>query len=535
VIDNSIENRNMRSLILMVSLIVGIFAVWTVISAIKEYWGHSIAQRLTAHVRNDLYGHFQKLSMSFHDNKKTGELLARIIDDMNIVQEVVHHGPETMLVGIAMIGGTAGLMLYLDWRLALVGIAVMPVLAIFSRLIVKRMWREFRNEREQLAALSDNVEENLAGIHIIKAFVREDEEHANTQQANENHRLSRMKIIKYIAMLFPGAMFINGVGMAAVLLVGGYLAIDGRMTIGTLTAFIFLLRGFLHPLMQIMMFAEQCGRFIAGVSRFFTYMDIEPEIQDSSNAVNIEDIEGEVKFEDVFFKYEEDTILTGINFHAQPGAMIALVGPSGSGKTTITRLIPRFYDPYQGRVLIDGEDVKNITQDSLRNNIGMVMQDDFLFSGSIAENISYGRPNASREEIIEAARLANADKFIEDMPDGYNTQIGKRGIKLSEGQRQRISIARALLREPRILLLDEATSSVDSETEALIKQAVERLRTGRTTFVIAHRLSTILEADEILFVDGGKITERGKHEELIKQKGQYARFYNIQFSEMRGG
>ncbi len=532
VIDDSIVGENIRLLVFQVSMIAGIFALWAFISSIKEYWGHSIAQRLTVRVRNDLYGHFQKLSMSFHDNKKTGELLARIIDDINVVQEVIHHGPETIIIGVAMIGGTAGLMLYLDWRLALVGMAVMPVLAIFSRKIVKRMWREFRNERKQLASLSEEVEENLTGIHIIKAFVREGEESASTALANEKHRRSRMKIIKYVSLLFPGAMFINGVGMAAVLLVGGWRTIQGDMTVGTLTAFVFLLRGFLEPLMRVMMFAEQGGRFVAGVGRFFEYMDIEPEIQDRPGALELEAVEGEVCFENVHFRYDEEIILAGINFTASPGAMIALVGPSGSGKTTITRLIPRFYEPYMGNVLIDGTDVRDITQHSLRKYIGMVMQDDFLFSGSIAENISYGLPDASGEAVMEAARMANADRFVENMPGGYGTQIGKRGVKLSEGQRQRISIARALLKKPRILLLDEATSSVDSETEVLIKQAVERLRAGRTTFVIAHRLSTILEADEILFVDGGRITERGTHSELMALDGQYARFYRIQFSEM---
>ncbi len=533
VIDDSIAAADFRRLIHQVGLIAVIFGVWTLLAGVKEYWGHSIAQQLTVRVRNDLYGHFQKLSMSFHDNKKTGELLARIIDDMNIVQEVTHHGPETIVVGVAMVAGTAGLMLFLDWRLALVGMAVVPVLVLFSRKVVKRMWREFRNERTQLASLSEELEENLTGIHVIKSFVREGEESASTARANERHRHSRMRIIRYVALLFPGAVFINGLGVAAVLLAGGWLAMQGALSIGTLAAFIFLLRGFLDPLLRMMMFAEQGGRFVAGVGRFFEYMSIDPEIQDKPDALKLQAVQGEVRFDDVHFRYDEETILAGISFLAPPGAMIALVGPSGSGKTTITRLIPRFYEPYRGRVMIDGHDIRDVTQHSLRQRIGMVMQDDFLFSATVTENISYGRPGASVDDVIEAARMANADGFIEKMPDGYDTQIGKRGIKLSEGQRQRISIARALLKEPRILLLDEATSSVDSETEVLIKQAVERLRTGRTTFVIAHRLSTILEADEILFIDGGRITERGTHAELMEADGQYARFYRIQFSEMQ--
>lgn len=535
IIDDAIQAEDFRQVVILAMSIVGIFAVWMVISGIKEYWGHSIAQRITVRVRNDLYSHFQKLSMSFHDNKKTGELLARIIDDINIVQEAVHHMPETIFMTVTMVLGTGIVMFIMDWQLALIGIVAIPVVAIFSRVLIKRMWRGFRTERERLAALSDELEENLAGMHVIKAFVMEDQECATTARANEEHLRSRMYIIKYVAMLFPGAMFLNGAAMAVVLLFGGWKAINYPeiMTIGTLTAFIFLLRGFLQPLMRLMMVAEQAGRFVAGVGRFFHYMDLEPEIQDKPDAIELTKVEGEVLFEDVHFSYDREVILEGIDFRAAPGAMIALVGPSGSGKTTITRLIPRFYDPYQGRILIDGIDVRDIKQRSLRRHIGMVMQDDFLFSGTIAENIGYGRPASTPEEIEEAARMANAEQFIVNMADGYQTQIGKRGVKLSEGQRQRISIARALLKNPKILLLDEATSSVDSETESLIKQAVERLRTGRTTFVIAHRLSTILEADEILFIDRGRITERGTHSQLIEQDGQYARFYRIQFSEMK--
>jgi ABC-type multidrug transport system fused ATPase/permease subunit len=282
----------------------------------------------------------------------------------------------------------------------------------------------------------------------------------------------------------------------------------------------------------MIMMIERAGRFFAGIERFFQYMDIEPDISDRPEAVAPEQVKGEVRFENVHFSYEREPVLRGISLTAQPGQMVALVGPSGAGKTTITRLIPRFYDPQEGAVLLDGRDVRDIHLRELRSHIGIVMQDDFLFSGSVAENIAYARPDASEEQIIEAALHANAAPFIRELADGYDTEIGKRGVKLSEGQRQRISIARALLKNPQILILDEATSSVDSETELLIQEAIENLRAGRTTFAIAHRLSTILEANQILFIQDGRIIERGAHEELMAMDGAYARFYHIQFGEI---
>jgi len=302
------------------------------------------------------------------------------------------------------------------------------------------------------------------------------------------------------------------------------------MTIGTLTAFIMYLQRFMWPLIAISMVSERVMRFLAGIERFFKYMDIHPDIKDAPDAITLKEVKGDIQFKDVWFKYDKEVILKGINFHIHPGETVALVGPSGAGKTTITRLIPRFYEPYRGKILLDGIDIRKIKLRSLRANIGIVMQDDYLFSDTLLNNIAYGRLDASKEEVIEAAKQANVHQFAKEFPEGYNTQLGERGVKVSEGQAQRISIARAILKDPPILILDEATSSVDSETELLIQEALEKLMKNKTCIVIAHRLSTILRANRIFFIENGQIVEEGTHEELLKKSGRYAHFYNLQFN-----
>lgn len=549
VIDRAIPQGNFGLLTAAAGSVVGVFGLFFIVAALKEYWGHEVAQSITSRLRNDLYSHFQKLSMSFHDKKKTGSLLSRIVDDINVIEEVVHHGPEALILGLVLVAGSGGLLFYLNWRLALVALAVVPVLALFTSRLTGRMWAQFRDVRERKASLSDMLEENLSGIQIIKAFGAEDREVEAVARENANHYRSRMSVIRYVSLLFPGAIFLNSLGVGAVLVYGGYMAMGGALSVGTLTAFILYLNHFLHPILRLVMMMEHAGRFFASIERFYDYMDIEPDIRDRAQALVLprrvastegpdatrDGVKGEVTFDNVHFRYEEKPVLSGVRFTAVPGQTVALVGPSGAGKTTITRLIPRFYEPQEGRVLVDGTDVRDIGLRSLRAHIGVVLQDDFLFSGSVAHNIRYSRPQATMEEVVQAARQANASPFIEQMPQGYDTEIGKRGVKLSEGQRQRISIARALLKNPEILLLDEATSSVDPETEKLIQKALEMLRRGRTTFTIAHRLSTIMGADRILFVQDGRILESGTHRELIGSDGEYARFFRIQFQQMLVG
>jgi len=532
IIDDAIPGSDYRRLLILGAAILAIYIVWAVISALKEYWGHEVAQRATVAVRNDLYDHFQKLSMTFHDNRKTGELLSRIVDDINIVQEFVHHGPETLFGSSILLVGSAAVMFVMDWRLALVGLALVPVLGVFAHRMGYRLWQEFREVRKRVASLTEVLEENLTGVHIIKAFLGEARSLDAVSAQSEGHYKSRMRVIRYVSLLFPGSLLINSAAVVLVLAYGGALVIQDKVTIGTLTVFILLLRRFLQPIIHLVMMSEQGGRFFASLERIFEYMDIEPETEDHPRCVPMGAVQGEVRFEGVSFKYDREPVLHGVSLVAQAGQMVALVGPSGAGKTTILNLIPRFYEPYAGKVLIDGKDIQDVRLRELRSHIGMVVQDDFLFSGTVAANIAYGRPDAAFEEIAAAAEGANAASFIETLPQRYDTEIGKRGVKLSEGQRQRLSIARALLKGPQILLLDEATSSVDTETEQLIQQAIERLRAGRTTFVIAHRLSTILQAERILFVQQGRIIERGTHAALMARDGEYARFYRLQFSSL---
>jgi ATP-binding cassette subfamily B protein len=531
VLDDVIPGRAYAALVPCAGGMVAIVGLWALLHGFKEYWGHDVAQRITSRLRTDLYGHLQKLSMGFHDSKKTGELLSRTVDDINVIQEFTHHGPEAVVIGVVTLLGTGALLLYLDWHLAIVALCLVPLQIIVARRPVGNMLRQFKRVREEKAALSSVLEENLSGVRIIQAFTSEEKEHGNVTEATESHYRTRMGAIRYISMLFPLTMFVNTLSVAAALLYGGIQAMSGSLEGGTLVAFVLYLQRFHQPMLRMMMMAERAGDFFAGMERFFEYVDMEPDIADRPDARDLVECCGEVRFDGVCFRYDDRPILEDVTFGAQHGQMVALVGPSGAGKTTITRLIPRFYDPLAGRVLVDGADVRDLKLSSLRSHIGIVMQDDFLFSGTVAENVGYGRPGASREQIEEAARLGNAAPFVEQLPDGYDTVIGKRGVKLSEGQRQRVSIARALLKNPQILILDEATSSVDSETERLIQEAIERLRAGRTTIAIAHRLSTILSADRILFIDSGRITERGSHEELMALNGAYARFYRVQFGE----
>jgi len=394
------------------------------------------------------------------------------------------------------------------------------------------MFKGDRRVRKAMALFTGRMEENFSGMRIIQSFVREKHEMRRFERENREHYQSRIGVIRSMSWIFPASISILGVSLAIALGYGSFQVVAGVMTVGTLTAFVMYLQRFMSPLVELSGIGESVARFLAGIERYFEYMDNHPDVKDSSKAVGIVDTKGEIQFEDVWFRYDKDTVLKGINFLVHPGETLALVGPSGSGKTTITRLIPRFYEPYRGRVLLDGKNIADLKLHPLRNQIGMVMQNDFLFSENLLNNIAYGRLDSSEEEIMEAARKANVHSFAQELPQAYDTEIGERGVKLSEGQAQRISIARAILRDPPILILDEATSSVDSETEILIQEALDRLKEGKTCIVIAHRLSTILRADRILFIENGQVIEEGNHQQLLERGGRYAHFYNLQFNNL---
>ncbi|MFW6252252.1 MAG: ABC transporter ATP-binding protein [Halanaerobium sp.] len=532
IIDQAIPAGNTVQIIQLVIIAFLVYLTSSIFRYLRVYHGHKVAQYITRDMRNDLYNHYQYLSLDFHDNKKTGELMSRIIDDLNRLQEFIHHGPEAIIGSAVLLSGTVVIIFTLNIKLTLVTLLYVPFLIYFSYKIMQKMHRAFRDTRSAKASLSDRLEDNLAGIKVIKAFVNEDFEEGRFHDKNQAHTDNRMKAISYLSILFPGSRLLNSFGILSVISYGAYLTVIGDITVGTVVAFYTYLMQFREPLLRIVHMFEGLSRFFASTERFFSHLDLKPEILCSSGKNEKNKLKGKVEFKDVELSYEDDEqVLKGISFKAEANQTVALVGPSGAGKTSIVRLIPRLYDINSGRVLVDDIDVRDYNLKNLRSYIGMVMQEDFLFSDTVAENIAYGRPEASREEIIQAARDANAHQFITELKDGYDTLVGQRGIKLSGGQRQRVSIARAFLNNPKILILDEATSSVDLETEQLIQEAVDKVTKGRTTFIIAHRLATIVNADQILFVEGGQIIERGSHKELMARDRKYREFYEMQFKK----
>ena len=531
IIDEAIPGGVFADVLFLVGLALAIYLFQAVVDKIKIYHGHKMAQIITRDMRNDLYYQYQKLSLSFHDEKKTGELMSRVIDDLNMLQEFVHHGPEGFIGSSVQLLGTIVILFSLSPRLTIVSLIFVPFLAFFSYLLLTRMHQAFRKTRERKAELSDRLEDNLAGVKVIKAFANEEYETDRFFEKNNAHKEARLTAVKYISLLFPGSNLLNSLGILTVLGYGGYMSINNMMTVGTVVAFYGYLMQFSQPILRLVHINERLSEFFASIERFFAHLEIAPEIDDKKDVEVIpENINGDVKLENVTFSYnQQETVLKDLNLAVDKEKTVALVGPSGAGKTSIVRLIPRLYEVDAGEILIDGVNVKEWSLKELRNSIAMVMQDDYLFSTTIAANISYGKPEASKEEIITAAKEANAHEFITEFEDGYNTSVGQRGLKLSGGQRQRISIARAFLKDPEILILDEATSAVDLQTEKLIQEAVDKVTAGRTTFIIAHRLSTIINADQIVFLDDGKIKEQGTHQELIKKQGSYYDFYKMQF------
>ncbi|MFP3952519.1 MAG: ABC transporter ATP-binding protein [Candidatus Bipolaricaulota bacterium] len=531
-IDGAIPSKNLSGIMTISLWALGTFAVIAVVRIICNYAGHRVAQSIVFDMRNDIYNHFQNLPMRFHDNKTTGELMSRVIDDLNLLQEFIHHGPEGFLGGLTNVTGVVVILVLMNVPLTLIALSFTPLLGIFAFFLVRRMHRAFRRNRRAKAQLNERLEDNLAGMKVIKTFANEDYEMERFVEKNRGHYRARASAIKYFSTLGPVSYFLNSLGLIFTLGYGGYLVTQGAMSAGTIVAFYTYLLRFRAPILRMVQISQRLSRFFASMERFFSHLDIKPDIVTTPGDFKKprEEISGEVAFEGVNFTYvQEEDVLRDIDFHVPPKTTVALAGPSGAGKTTMVRLLPRLYDVDSGYVKLDGVPVQDWNIYALRDAISVVMQDDYLFSGTIGENIAYGKPDIGIEEIERYAREANVDEFVEKTPDGYETEVGQRGVKLSGGQRQRISIARALLRDPKILILDEATSSVDSYTEKLIQEAIERVSEGRTTFIIAHRLSTIVNADEILFIEDGEIREQGDFSELMDLEGRFYDYYKLQF------
>lgn len=495
------------------------------------YYGHMMGTYMEADMRRNIFGHYQKLTFSFYDNQKVGGLLSRITSDLFDITELLHHGPEDVVISVIKIVGAFVILMNINGKLTLAAFLFIPLMAWFAWYYNCRMKRAFKKNREKIADINSQIEDSLSGIRVVKSFANEEIEMKKFNQGNENFVAAKKVSYRYMAGYNSGFGALTTLVTVVVLVVGGALLTKQEMAAADLVTFVLYINNFIEPVKKLMNFTEMFQNGYSGFERFLEMMAVAPDIQDSEDAVSVEHFKGDIEFENVSFHYEEDAekVLHQIQLHVKAGDYMALVGPSGVGKTTLCSLIPRFYEVSEGSIRIDGMDIRKIKLDDLRNNIGIVQQEVYLFAGTILENIRYGNPAASDEEVVRAAKRANAHEFIMSFPDGYHTDIGQRGAKLSGGQKQRLSIARVFLKNPPILIFDEATSALDNESEQVVQQSLEELAKNRTTFVIAHRLSTIRNAKRILVLTEKGIEEEGTHEELMEKGGVYASLYQMQF------
>lgn len=492
-------------------------------------YGHVMGAKMEYDMRAELFAHLQKLSFSFYDDAKVGQLMSRVTSDLFDITELLHHGPENIILSLLKIAGALIILLNINGWLALAAFIVLPFMFWFALVLNKRMRAAFKSNRVKIAAINEQIEDNLSGIRVVKSFANEDIENEKFKIGNDGFLAAKKNSYHFMGIFQSGVGVFSTLIQVNVIIAGAILIAYSKINISDLITFLLYINVFTDPIRTLVDFTEQFQNGYTGFERFREIMDIEPDIKDSENAVELKNVKGKIEFQNVSFKYNDgaEGVLNNINLTVPAGAYMALVGSSGTGKTTLCSLIPRFYDVTEGTIRIDGKDIRDVTLSSLRNHIGMVQQDVYLFAGTIFENIAYGKPGAGREEVIEAAKNANAHEFIMSFPDGYDTDIGQRGIKLSGGQKQRLSIARVFLKNPPILIFDEATSALDNESEKVVQESLEKLAKNRTTFVIAHRLTTIQNAEKILVLTEEGIAESGSHEELLAKGGIYEKLYHM--------
>ncbi len=530
-LNDFIPNRNYKLVVVFAMVLLGAYFVKMLLNYFVQYYGHVMGVRMQAQMRSDMFNKLQSLPFSFYDNHETGKIMSRMTNDLMDISELAHHGPENLIISTASVIIAFVYLTTINIYLALISFICVPFLIGITASLRKKMRKAFMDSRTSIAEINASLESSISGIRVTKSFNNSRQERKKFEIGNSKFVSARKDAYKAMGQFHSGNTFVTDIFNVVVLIAGGLFLYRGSINLGDYSAFVISINMFVYPVLNLIGFTEQYQNGVTGFERFVDIMDAEPE-KDRPNAKDAGTLCGRIEFKNVKYAYDsENDVLDSVSFVIEKGEKFALVGPSGGGKTTICHLIPHFYDVTDGEILIDGEDIHSFTMESLRRNIGVVQQDIYLFNASVKDNILYGRPSATDEEVVNAAKMASIHDYIMSLPNGYDTVIGERGVRLSGGQKQRLSIARVFLKNPPILILDEATSALDNTTEILIQQALDNLCLGRTTLVVAHRLSTIKNADKIAVVADGKIAEQGSHDELMAKSGMYADLYKLQFRE----
>lgn len=531
ILNDTLPNRNVRQLVIFVIVLVVIHLFQYICGYFMQYWGHVVGVRIQYDMRKEAFEHLESLPFAYFDENKTGHIMSRIVNDLMEVSELAHHGPEDLFIALVLMIGSFIALCNINVKLTLIIFSFVPLIIWFALSKRIKMSRAFTAVRRKVADVNAKLENSIAGIRVSKSFTNEDLEIKRFDEYNKDFKKERSYSYKYMAEFFSGVKLILDLLQVVVIGAGGYFYLKGAINLPDIVAYILYINFFVQPIKRLTNFMEQFQSGMTGFKRFVELLEVESEAKDDENTITLDNVKGDIEFKNVQFNYDEgSSVLNDLNLFIEKGQTCALVGPSGGGKTTLCHLIPRFYEINAGIIEIDGIDIKNVSLKSLRKNIGMVQQDVFLFTGTIKENISYGLPGATDEEIIEAAKKANIHEFILTLGKQYDTYVGEKGLKLSGGQKQRISIARVFLKNPPILILDEATSALDNESEAVIQKSLDKLSKDRTTIVVAHRLSTIKNADEIVVVTKDGIAEKGTHKKLMEIRAIYYKLYNTQFT-----